>query len=184
MSLCLSLLFTAAVGAQQLPPGMKLEKVDVQGSTLFTPAEVAKMAGLRIGQDADLAGLSKAASALAAWGYFAAVQFSYRYTGPNLTVTFQLSEEKKLLQSVFDNFASLRDEEIVQAIRQDYPSFAGKVPGTGTANRFVQEKIEGLLAQKGSPSPVSFVEAGGMGKGQMVFRQERDTLICAVRCRM
>jgi outer membrane translocation and assembly module TamA len=55
---------------------MKLEKVDVQGSALFTPAEIAKMAGLQSGQDIDLSALSKATNTLAGWGYFSSVRFS------------------------------------------------------------------------------------------------------------
>jgi hypothetical protein len=50
-----------------------------------------------------------------------------------------LENEARLLQTVFDNFAALHDEEIVQAIRQEYPSFAGKVSGralpTGSSRR-------------------------------------------------
>jgi outer membrane protein assembly factor BamA len=182
-SICLLLLVlvSSVLGAQQLPPGMKLAKIEVQGSSLFTPDEIGKMSGLRTGQDIDLAVLAKAAGTLAGWGYFAAVSFSYSYTGTNLTANFQIGDERKLLPALFDNFVSIRDEEIGEAIRQDYPSFAGKVPGAGTANEYIQGKVEKLLGQKGSPATVSFSEITGIGQIQMVFRQDKETPVCAVR---
>jgi len=176
------LVFCSILAAQQLPSGMKLERIEAQGSLLFMPSEIAKMSGLRTGQDVDMAALQKANVTLGEWGYFSGVRFSYRYTGTNLTVVFQVEDEKKLLTYLPDNFTSIRDEEILEAIRQEYPSFGGKVPARGTANQYVEEKIEKLLKAKGSPATVTFASVLNVrsGQGQMVFRQNKEIPICAV----
>src|SRR5690349_20104623 len=95
---CLHMTFSAVLlHAQQLPAGMKLEKVELQGSSLFTPAEITKMAGLSGGQNISAADMENAGRKLAGWGYFTAVRFAYKYVGTNLTLTFQVQEESKLL---------------------------------------------------------------------------------------
>jgi outer membrane protein assembly factor BamA len=173
-----------AVYAQQLPPGMKLDKVEVQGSSMFTPAEVARMSGLKTGQDVDLVRLEKAVRTLADWGYFSSIRFSYKYVGTNLTVTFQLQDESKLYAYVLDNFLNVRDEEILEIIRKDYPSFSGKVPDHGAANQYIIERVEALLRDRGTPDTVSFspvTARNGQGRTRIVFRQTKSTPICGVR---
>jgi outer membrane protein assembly factor BamA len=130
--LCLPTVFSQPTPAQEIPQNVKLAKIEYQGLSLFTPGEINSVAGLKIGQHVTKADLDSAAKRLSYWGCFTIVQFSYRHDGTQMTVSFQLVENKIFATCIFDNFVGFKDKQLLTAIQQELPSFKGKVSFTGT----------------------------------------------------
>ncbi len=147
LALCFAATSHRSAQAQEIPKNVKLAKVEYQGLSLYTPGEVNSVAGLKIGQPVALADLEKAAGKLSRWGCFTLVQFSYRYSGTQMTVSFQVVETKNFATCVFDNFVGFKDPQLAAAIRREFPSFKGKVPLSGTFLEDIARILEKFLKQ-------------------------------------
>jgi outer membrane protein assembly factor BamA len=134
--------------AQQIPKSVALAKVEYQGLTLFTPAEINAVAGLKIGQHIDSSDLDNAAKILTYWGYFRTVQYNYRHNGTQMTLAFQVGENSKLSDCIFDNFVGFSDQELMSAIQKELPSFKGIVPESGTVLQDIAKSLEKYISRK------------------------------------
>jgi outer membrane protein insertion porin family len=154
--LCLPTVFSQSTPAQKIPQNVKLAKIEYQGLSLFTPGEINSAAGLKIGQHVTKADLDSAAKRLSYWGCFTIVQFSYRHDGMQMTVSFQLVENKTFAACIFDNFVGFKDQQLLNAIQQELPSFKGKVPFAGTMLEDISQILEKFLNRNGRAGQVSF----------------------------
>src|SRR5215510_12408781 len=83
-------------------------------------------------------------------------------------VLFGTSGSAKIAQQqsipcVFDNFVWFKDQEIINEIRNDLPSFDGAAPETGDSISKILGALERMLKKKGLPKEVEYVFFSGGG---------------------
>src|SRR5262249_40020107 len=70
---------------------------------------------------------------------------------------------QQTIPCVFDNFIWFKDQEIVDEIRKDVPSFDGAAPEAGDSINKILGALERMLKKKGLPSQVEYVFFSGAG---------------------
>ncbi len=72
-------------------------------------------------------------------------------------------ERQQAVPCVFDNFVWFKDQEIIDEIRRDLPSFDGSAPETGDAIDKILGALKRMLKKKGLPSEVEYAYFQGDG---------------------
>ena len=75
-------------------PVLRLNKINIVGAAIYTPDQVISISGLKVGQPVRLADLGTAADLLGASGLFRGVTYRYAYTGTDVEVTLEVTEDK------------------------------------------------------------------------------------------
>jgi len=70
---------------------------------------------------------------------------------------------RQTIPCVFDNFVWFKDQEIVDEIRKDLPSFDGTAPETGDSISKILGALERMLKKKRLPSQVEYIFFSGNG---------------------
>lgn len=136
-----------------------IDKVLVEGGTRFSSAQVLLAGGLKIGEPADDTVLSAAADRLAGTGAFSSVTYSYKTLNGKMTLTFQLSDQPKMMDCTFDNFVWFTRDDMEHAVRAEVPLYDGRVPLNGSLPQDVATALEHLLAQRHISDTVTYVPA-------------------------
>ncbi len=123
---------------RQPPPGV-LQNVSVKGVHLYSPEDVARESGLKVGQRVDPAVLEQARSKLQATELFVNVAYEYR-TGagksPTYQVTFQVTEIDQLFPTRFERFGPSQDA-VRSCVRDHVDLYSDRIPGTeGVLHRY------------------------------------------------
>ena len=162
---------------------MRLNKIVFNGLQRYSHEEAVAASGLQIGQLVDIPTLDAAAQRLIESGLFKKLSYRYRTNGDQVVVTFETEEDKGAAAPVvFDNFVWFSDEELLTAIRQQIPSFAG-MANSGATNgitRALQKLLqERRMAGRVEYAPVSDPSGGNV---EQVFSVEGVKIpICTVR---
>src|SRR5262249_5129704 len=80
--------------------------------------------------------------------------------------------QQQAIPCVFDNFVWFKDQEIINEIRNDLPSFDGTAPETGDSINKILGALERMLKKKGLPKEVEYVffsEGGYQYRPEHVF---------------
>ncbi len=148
-----------------------IDKVLVEGGTRFSSAQILLAGGLKIGQPADDAALSAAADRLANTGAFSSVTYQYRTANSKMTLTFQITDQPKMMDCTFDNFVWFTHEDVERAVRADVPLYDGRVPLDGGLPQDVAHALEHLLAQRHVTATVTYLPAArALGAAPTEFR--------------
>jgi len=83
--------------------------------------------------------------------------------GDSAPVRFAESAQQQSIPVVFDNFVWFKDQEIVDEIRKDLPSFDGAAPEAGDSITKILGALERMLKKKNLPSQVEYVFFSGGG---------------------
>ncbi|MGE0127464.1 MAG: POTRA domain-containing protein [Blastocatellales bacterium] len=83
--------------------------------------------------------------------------------GDSASVRFAESAQQQGIPVVFDNFVWFKDQEIVDEIRKDLPSFNGTAPEAGDSINKILGALERILKKKKLPSQVEYVFFSGGG---------------------
>lgn len=70
---------------------------------------------------------------------------------------------QQTIPCVFDNFVWFKDQEIIDEIRKDLPSFDGSAPETGDSVDKILGALKRMLKKKGLPSEVEYTSSSGDG---------------------
>jgi hypothetical protein len=93
-------------------------------------------------------------------------------------------EPPQAVPCVFDNFVWFKDQEIIDEIRKDWPSFDGTAPESGDAIRKILGGLERLLKSRRLPAQVDYKFSSGdefQYRPEHVFRaNEAKLLVCQV----
>lgn len=183
-----AVLFLSAthVWAQQgsNPKSARLIKIEFVGLNRYSQEEAVEASGLRIGQNVDEASLDAAANRLMGSGLFAKLSYRYRTTGDQAIVTFTIEETKGNIPVIFDNFVWFSDEEILNAVRKEMPTFEGSAPDSGGALDSITKALQRLLTERKIPRQVDYMpEANPAGEAvRHVFSVKGINLpLCALR---
>jgi outer membrane protein assembly factor BamA len=182
-ALCLSAPYT---GAQQdsNPKAARLIKIEFAGLNRYSREEAIEASGLRIGQNVDEPTLDAAANRLMGSGLFAKLSYRYRTTNDQAVVTFTVEETKGSIPVVFDNFVWFSDEEILNAVRQEMPTFEGAAPDSGGALDSITKALQRLLKERKIPDQIDYMpEASPTGEAVRHIFSVRglNMPVCALR---
>jgi outer membrane protein assembly factor BamA len=164
--ICASILLATAVFAQS---GQKITKIETEGLQTLTSATVIATSGLKVGDAFSVEAVDAAAERLVNSGLFKKVGYSTRNVGANVTITFKLEELKGQLSPVaFDNFIWFSDEELVDAIKREVPSFNGSAPNAGDTTEAIKKALQNLLAERKLPGQIEY----NLSESEHLFRVE------------
>jgi outer membrane protein assembly factor BamA len=130
----------ASVNAQTA----ELREVKSDGQKKLTEAQVAELAGLKVGAQVGKEDLQKAADALVTSGLFATVKYDFKTRAEGLTLNFHVTESPRI-SAYYDNFPWFGDSELNDAIRARLPFFDGTLPEGGNVVEFATDAIHALL---------------------------------------
>src|SRR5262245_12165791 len=85
-----------------------------------------------------------------------AASFVFALIGRGATASIRPAEiaRSQAIPCVFDNFVWFKDQEIVDEIRKDLPSFDGTAPESGDSINKILSALERMLKKKGLPGQV------------------------------
>jgi outer membrane protein assembly factor BamA len=134
----------------------RLAAVQVTGASRYSRDDVARLSGLNAGQPVTIAQVNSAAQRLAATGLFKAVKYRYVNVGERMTAVFEIEEADWTVPVIFDNFVWFKDEEIVDAVKRDVPTFDGTLPPAEGVPDLVLRSLQTLLDAKRIPGRAAF----------------------------
>ncbi len=161
-------LFAPWVQAQQTPAAgrMRLSKIEFIGLQRHSQEEAIAASGLQIGQLVDVPALDVAAQRLFDSGLFKKLSYRYRTSGNQAVVTFQTEEDTGApAPVVFDNFVWFSDEELLNAVRRQIPSYAGTANDSATNG--ITKALQQLLQDRKMAGQVEYSPSGDLAGGKI-----------------
>lgn len=132
-----------------------LVDVTVDGARRYRDADVVRLTKLVAGQTVSLSDLQTLANDLMETGLFRRLGFSYAVTPDGgLRLTLRLEEPSWTVPLSFDNVIWMSDEDLSAALTERVPGFDGTVVEGGTANGFIAQAAEEILAERGISSQI------------------------------
>jgi len=145
----------------------KVAKIEIRGTTRYSPDVIAAAAGLNLGDTVGREDLQAAADRLAQLGPFHGVRYSFSSKGEEVAVEFQV-EEAPAFPVSFDNFPWFTDDEILESLRAALPLFDGKAPDDGTMLPAMDALLERMLKERGVAARVEHALIGSPGDEGMI----------------
>jgi len=180
----MALLTNSDLAGQSAEPAvLRLNKINVVGAAIYTPDQVISISGLKVGQPVRLADLGAGAELLSASGLFRSVTYRYAYTGTDVEVTLEVTEDKFRAMVVFDNFIDFKDQELVQAIKREVAWFDGNSPASTAALNAIKQALQTFLQEKNVTGQVEYTSQTDLyGRGQLeIFSIKGSEFpVCAV----
>jgi outer membrane protein assembly factor BamA len=152
------LAFAPAARGQQSSksqPG-RLSRIEFSGLVRLKEEQVVAASGLKIGQMIDVPVLDAASQRLIDSGLLKKLSYRYHVDNGQVVVTFTVEEARAGVPVVFDNFVWFSDEELLNAIRQDVPTFDGTVPESGNLTDQIAQALERVLRARNIPGQVEY----------------------------
>lgn len=159
--LALFLLIANGAQAQQEAKVLRLGKIEVNGLERYTQEQVVTASGLQLGQPIDIPAADEAANRLLSSGLFKKLSYRFRSAGDQATVTFEVEEVKESVPVVFENFIWFSEQELLEAIRREVPSFDGTAPPTGEMPDNIQKALQALLNERKIQGHVEYLSSPG-----------------------
>jgi outer membrane protein assembly factor BamA len=132
----------------------QLTAVKFTGLDHYSEQEASLGSGLRIGAPIEVAQLQSASDRLAQSGAFDEISFRYITRGNELTVEFKVTETKRRLTCVFDNFIWFSQEQLDRTLRARIPFYDGTVPERGATIHQVVDALQAMLQSNGISATV------------------------------
>jgi outer membrane protein assembly factor BamA len=179
-------LFVSQANSQQLkePTSWTLTKVEATGLQRYSQDLVITESGLKVGQQVDIAMINSATERLRNSGLFAKAGYSYRYLEDQLELIFKTEEMVWNLPVIFDNFIWFSDEELMQAIAREVPTFDGLAPKSGAVINRISKVLGRLLEERKIAGQVDYTpsyEESGADKNHIFSVKGLNLSICALR---
>ena len=152
--------------AQQ--PGRIVAKIEVEGLQQLTVGDVIATSGLKAGAPFSIADLDAAGQRLVDSGLFAKVGYRTTTKGNQVTIVFQVVENKGGQSAVvFDNFVWFTNDELFAAIKREVPSFNGTASDAGRMTDDIKRALQTLLKEHNIPGTVDYApEQSGLNSAQ------------------
>lgn len=165
------------------PTSWTLAKIEATGLQRYTQELVIAESGLKVGQQVDIPMLNSATERLRNSGLFSKVGSSYRYNDNQLELTLKAEEAVWNLPVIFDNFIWFSDEELIQAIAAEVPTFAGMAPKSGGVITRISKVLERLLQERKIAGQIDYTpsyELSGADKNHIFSVKGVNLSICAL----
>ena len=122
----------------------ELREIKSDGQKKLTEAQIAELAGLKVGAQVGREDLQGAADKLVTSGLFATVKYDFKTRTEGLTLNFHITESPRI-PAYYDNFPWFGDSELNDAIHAQLPFFDGTLPEGGNVVEFATDAIHTLL---------------------------------------
>jgi outer membrane protein assembly factor BamA len=156
----LLLLFSvASIFSRAQAPGTKfnLASIKAVGSKVFTEGEIVEASGLHLNTQVDQQALLDAANRLIATGVFENVIYQFAPDATNnMTVTFQITDNKQTLPVTFENFVWFSRDQLNVKLHEHLPLYRENVPPAGAIHDQIKDVLQALLTANGIKGQVSF----------------------------
>lgn len=138
--------FTMSAALSIAQDGRIVDRIEFEGLKQITSNEALATSGLTVNQPFKVQEVDAAAQRLLDSGIFREVGYRTRTAGNKVTITFQVEEASAGdAPVVFDNFIWFTDDQLMEAVRREVPSFAGRAPGTGKMPEAITRALQHLL---------------------------------------
>jgi outer membrane protein insertion porin family len=180
----LSLIIISFASAVAQQSNRTVAKIEVEGLTRLSAAEVVATSGLKTGTPLSVPELDAAGQKLFDSGLFSKVAYRTTSKGNQVTVIFQV-EEVSGGQSpvVFDNFVWFTRDELITAIRGEVPSFNGMAADAGRMTDDIKRALETLLRERKLEGSVEYLpeqSLGGVTRGHVFSVSGVPIPICSL----
>lgn len=155
--LILFLLFTTAAAVLAAQDGRVIARIEFEGLQQITPEEALATSELKTGQPFKVEEADAAAQRLLDSGIFKQIGYRTRTVGNRVTITFQVEEARGDSPVIFDNFIWFTEEQLLDAVRKEVPSFAGSAPNVGKMPEAITRALQQLLAEQKIPGKVEYL---------------------------
>ncbi len=145
----------AAVAAAQDSASKRFTmlKIVFKGSRVYNDQQLLSALGMKVGGSYTQQDLQDFANKLNATGMFS--QVVYRFTPYD--AEYDLKDADTLLPVKFQNCIWIDDNTLMEELKRRVPLFIGVVPQDGIMPEEVENKMEGILADRGVKAKVQFV---------------------------
>lgn len=156
--LILGFLLLSPTGLAYVQDGRVIAKIEFEGLHQIAVSEAVATTGLKTDQPFKVDEVDAAAQRLLDSGLFSRVGYRTRTAGTQITITFQVEEVKGGdAPVVYDNFIWFTDEQLLEAVRKQVPSFAGSAPSGGKMPAAITSALQQLLEQNKLPGTVEYL---------------------------
>ncbi|HKO98512.1 MAG TPA: POTRA domain-containing protein [Pyrinomonadaceae bacterium] len=133
-------------------------RIEFEGLNQIALNETLATTGLKVDQPFKVDEVDAAAQRLLDSGLFSRVGYRTRSTGNKVTITFQVEEMKGGdAPVVFDNFIWFTDDQLMEAVRREVPSFTGNAPSAGKMPEAIVRALQELLKENNLPGNVEYL---------------------------
>lgn len=144
--------------------GRIIARIEFEGLKHIASNEALATSGLTINQVFKVEEVDAAAQRLLESGIFREIGYRTRTAGNKVTIIFQVVEASGGdAPVVFDNFIWFTDDQLMEAVRREVPSFAGRAPGTGKMPEAITRALQQLLSENKIPGTVEYLASQDMG---------------------
>jgi outer membrane protein assembly factor BamA len=160
---------TAQAGASRWP----ISTIKVQGNKNYSEQDILEVAGLKIGDAAGKSEFEAARDRLIATGAFEQVGYRFDPIGvgtKGYAASFQVVEVQQVYPFRFESVHA-DTKAIIQHLRQTYPLFSDKLPGTKQMLDRITNSVEEWLAKNSKPQDIiAKLSATGPGKLEIIIQ--------------
>ena len=161
--LILVFVFTTAAAFTAAQGGRVIGRIEFEGLKQITPAEALATSGLKADQPFKVEEVDAAAQRLLDSGIFKQLGYRTRTVGNKVTITFQVEEARSGDSPVvFDNFIWFNEEQLLEAVRKEVPSFAGRAPNVGKMPEAITRALQQLLTEHKLPGAVEYIASADL----------------------
>lgn len=144
--------------SKELPPAaFKLISVQVTGTQRYKPEDVARAAGLQLGQTVHEDDFRDAARRLGETGVFTNVAYSFEYAPDGTKLELQVKDAQHFAPARFENLVWFSDQELLEKLHAQVPLFDGQLPITGKLPDDVAEALQAVVDKKKIAAQVEYV---------------------------
>lgn len=123
--------------------------IEFEGLKQVTAAEAIAATGLTIGQPFKLEEVDAAAQKMLDSGLFKNLGYRTKTTGNKINITFQVEESKSGDSPVvLDNFIWFTDDQLLEAIHREVPTYSGRLPNEGKLPEAIVRALQRLLTEQ------------------------------------
>lgn len=156
--LILFLLFTAAAALAIAQDARVISRIEFEGLQKIAADDALATSGLRVDQPFKVEAVDSAAQRLLDSGSFKQIGYRTRTAGNKVTITFQVEEASGGESPVvFDNFIWFTEEQLMEAVRQEVPLFAGRAPNAGKMPEAIARALQQLLTDQKISGTVEYL---------------------------
>lgn len=147
---------TAAIAAAQ--DRRVIGRIEFEGLKQIAPEEALATSGLKLEQPFKVEDVDAAAQRLLDSGIFKQLGYRTRTVDNKVTIIFQVEEAKGGdAPVIFDNFIWFSQEQLLEAVRKEVPTFAGRAPNAGKMPEGITRALQQLLTEQKIPGTVEYL---------------------------
>ncbi len=162
--LILFLVFATSAAVSIAQDARIVARIEFEGLKQIPSNEALATSGLTINQPFKVEEVDAAAQRLLDSGIFRQIAYRTRTAGNQVTIIFQVEEASGAdAPVVFDNFIWFTDDQLMEAVRREVPSFTGRAPGTGKMPEAITRALQQLLTENKIPGSVEYLASQDLG---------------------